>query len=76
MMSVQVSTVPAFTSSDPVPLFATSIWGGGTVTNGITRYDVTADGRKFLVNTTPKDTKAPPSAPITVVLNWNAGLKK
>jgi hypothetical protein len=36
-------------------------------------YDVSADGQRFLVNTAPVQTTA---APITVVLNWTAGLKK
>jgi len=36
-------------------------------------YDVSADGQRFLINTAPDHTE---SAPITVVLNWAAGLKK
>ena len=36
-------------------------------------YDVSTDGQRFLVNTAPVQTTA---APITVVLNWTAGLKK
>jgi len=36
-------------------------------------YDVTADGQRFLINTLPEQTT---SSPITVVLNWTAGLKK
>ena len=36
-------------------------------------YDVTADGQRFLVNI-PVDQKA--SAPITLVLNWTADLKR
>jgi Tol biopolymer transport system component len=34
-------------------------------------YDVTGDGRRFLINTRAQDN---PSAPLTVVLNWTAGL--
>jgi Tol biopolymer transport system component/predicted Ser/Thr protein kinase len=37
-------------------------------------YQPTADGQRFLVNVTGGDTSAAP--PITVVLNWTAGLKK
>jgi serine/threonine protein kinase len=37
------------------------------------QYDVTADGQRFLVNTLVEQ-KA--SSPITVVINWTAGLKK
>jgi len=36
------------------------------------RFAVSADGQRFLINTDPQTT----SAPITVVLNWAAGLKK
>ena len=36
-----------------------------------TTYNVTADGRRFLVNTIPEGATSPP---ITVVLNWTAGL--
>ena len=34
-------------------------------------YDVTADGKRFLIVSAPANTP-----PITVVLNWQAGLKK
>jgi hypothetical protein len=36
-------------------------------------WDVAADGKRFLINTVVGDSTA---APITVVLNWEAGLKK
>ena len=36
-------------------------------------YDVAPDGQRFLVNT-PEEPSA--SAPITLVVNWPAGLKK
>ncbi len=36
-------------------------------------FDVSADGQRFLINTIPEQATA---APITVVLNWTAGLKK
>jgi hypothetical protein len=36
-------------------------------------YDVTADGKRFLINT---DGKVSSSPPLTVVVNWNAALKK
>ena len=36
-------------------------------------YAVSADGQRFLVNTPPAQSA---SAPITVVLNWTAGLQK
>jgi len=37
------------------------------------RYAVSPDGQRFLINTVPEQAA---SAPITVVLNWTAGLKK
>jgi hypothetical protein len=36
-------------------------------------YDVPADGQRFLISTASDQSE---SAPITVVLNWAAGLKK
>jgi Tol biopolymer transport system component len=49
-------------------LFATRIvFAGGY------QYDATADGQRFLIDTSPEQAT---SAPITVVLNWTAGLKK
>ena len=36
-------------------------------------YDVSADGQRFLVNTLVEQAGA---APITIVVNWTAGLKK
>jgi Tol biopolymer transport system component len=36
-------------------------------------YDVSADGQRFLINTLPEQAT---SAPITVVVNWTAGLKR
>jgi len=35
-------------------------------------YDVTADGQRFLINLPTEST----TVPITVVLNWAAGLKR
>jgi eukaryotic-like serine/threonine-protein kinase len=43
------------------------------VTGGRNQYAVSADGQRFLINTVPEQAA---SAPITVVLNWTAGLKK
>ncbi|SPE38254.1 Serine/threonine protein kinase [Candidatus Sulfopaludibacter sp. SbA6] len=76
LMSVEVATASgAFQPGIPKALFAAPIWGGAT-TNNVTRYDVTADGNKFLINSLPTETTAAPPSPITVVLNWEAGLKK
>ena len=42
-------------------------------------YDVTADGKRFLINTIAGSGGGPDAAsapPLTVVTNWAAGLKK
>jgi hypothetical protein len=36
-------------------------------------YDVTADGKRFLINTVGRVSSSPP---LTVVLNWNVESKK
>ncbi len=67
--------MPAFMPGVPKALFAAPIWGSGTTRN-VTRYDVTADGQKFLINALPSEMAAAPTTPITVVLNWNSVVKK
>jgi Tol biopolymer transport system component len=74
MMAVEVRTSPVLEFGSPKVLFHAPIWGGGT-THNVTRYDVTADGRKFLINSVAAEQPAPPPSPITVVLNWTALLK-
>jgi serine/threonine protein kinase len=55
----------------PVPLFETQILeGSGHVAF---QYDVTADGKRFVVATA---SAAASATPLTVVVNWSAGLKK
>jgi len=49
------------------PLFQTNSIGS------ISTFAVSADGQRFLINTASEQSA---SAPITVVLNWTAGLKK
>ena len=39
-------------------------------------YDVSSDGQRFLINTLPEVPEQVASEPITVVLNWIAGLNK
>jgi eukaryotic-like serine/threonine-protein kinase len=75
MMAVEVSLTPVFSARVPKALFAAPIFGGGGAPN-VTRYDVTADGQKFLINSVAGESREAPPAPITVVLNWQAGLKK
>jgi Tol biopolymer transport system component len=65
-MSVLVQTGDTFEAGVPVPLFQTSLEPMGLV-----RYDVSADGRRFLV-VLPEERHLLPST--TVVLNWNVGV--
>lgn len=72
MMAVDVNTTKGFTAGVPKALFRSPIWGGGA-TNTVYRYDVTADGQRFLINVEPGDEKPPA---MSVVLNWQGLLKR
>jgi Tol biopolymer transport system component len=65
-MAVDISTSPAFQAGIPKPLF--------TMPAGAGNWDVTADGKRFLAAVPQAQQNT--STPITVVLNWEAGLKK
>ena len=70
-MAVTVEAGPSF--SRPKPLFQTQAPAGVTgVRQNRTNYVPSRAGRRFLINT---QTETSPT-PITVVLNWIAGLKK
>ena len=69
LMAVPVGAGPSF--GNPQVLFQTRVQTG--VTANHMHYVPSRDGRRFLVNTLSGD--ASPS-PITVVMNWTAGLKK
>ena len=65
LMSVDVSTTPVFQAGVPKRLFNPK---------AASRYwDVTSDGRRFVI---PVPVGQNSAAPYTVVLNWQAGLKK
>jgi serine/threonine protein kinase len=69
LIAVPVGAGPAF--GVPKPLFQTQV---PEVVNAMrSNYVPTRDGQRFLINTHNRD--AAPT-PITVVLNWQAGLKK
>jgi Tol biopolymer transport system component len=81
MMAVAVKAVagpkPSFEAGAPVPLFDAHMAHSGVDVNF--EYDVTADGKRFLINTIagPGGGAGAASAPpLTVVTNWAAGLKK
>lgn len=72
LMSVEVAAGAAFHASAPKFLFQAPIFGGGATT-GNHYWDVSADGQRFLINSYGSGSAA---ASITVVLNWQAELKK
>jgi len=67
MMAVEVkATATTFETTRPRELFQTRVASAPFVAP---TYDVTADGRRFLINTALADEAVPP---ITVVMNWAA----
>ena len=65
----------AFSAGTPRMLFKTNAMFGDHAAGGFELpYDVTADGQRFILN--ERLTPANQGAPLTVVLNWTAGLKK
>ncbi|HYL35863.1 MAG TPA: protein kinase [Bryobacteraceae bacterium] len=69
LMAVDVSTQPVFKSGVPQALFDTRIYGGGVVNAGAARWDVSPDGKRFLVLSL---VGSEGSEAMTVVLNWTA----
>ncbi|HLL75094.1 MAG TPA: protein kinase [Pyrinomonadaceae bacterium] len=70
LMAVEVDgSSDKFEAGVPAPLFEPRV---GAI-SGDSPYDVAADGRRFLVKV-PAEETAP--APVTVVLNWTADLKR
>jgi eukaryotic-like serine/threonine-protein kinase len=63
----------SFDVAVPEPLFESHITSSLARLN-LFQYDVTSDGKRFLVVTSGVLTSSSP--PLTVVVNWNAGLKK
>ena len=72
VMAVPVTTGATFQRGTPVALFTPPIFGGGNVVSN-NRWDVTADGKQFLINAVVTETA---STPITAVLNWTELLKR
>jgi eukaryotic-like serine/threonine-protein kinase len=73
LMVVTVKEGASFEAGTPEALFQTHIYGMAPNASFSQQYDVTADGRRFLLNLDLSETNA---TPLTVVLNWTAGLKK
>jgi eukaryotic-like serine/threonine-protein kinase len=66
MTAVEVTTGTSFQPGTPQPLFASRIRTPGA------RFDVTSDGRRFLIPTMVRETD---SEPATVIINWLSGTK-
>jgi eukaryotic-like serine/threonine-protein kinase len=78
VMVAEVSNTPSFTASVPVPAFSASIQNNAATGGGGSdsfNWDVTADGKKFLLATVATQEHLPQPA-ISVVLNWTALLKQ
>ena len=70
LMAVDISTSPQFRPLGAHALFTAPVI---LITTDTQRYDVAADGKRFLFNTDA--TEIAPS-PITVMVNWTAGLNR
>jgi eukaryotic-like serine/threonine-protein kinase len=74
LMAMSVTTSGStFQPGVPKPLFHAPILGGtGGGVASSWRWDITPDGKRFLINTPMEDVA---SAPLNVVLNWQSALK-
>ncbi len=71
MMAVGVKTSGStFEQGSPIALFKTRIVSAGPMLLGL-QYDVTADGQRFLISTMVGE-----ATPVSVILNWTAGLEQ
>ena len=74
-MAVEISTEPRFQAGPARPLFddPDAALGGHDWRTGGNHYAVSSDGKRLLVL---EPTNAVLETPLTVVVNWTAGLKK
>jgi serine/threonine-protein kinase len=76
MMGVAVTNTggpkPSFQPGTPNPLFEAQLSSGLNGTGF--GYDVTSDGKRFLIASPTTDARAVP--PLTVVVNWDRAVKK
>jgi hypothetical protein len=75
LMAVDVTAGETLTFGPPRELFQTRMSLGGTLAYRMLRYDVTRDGKRFLINS-EREGAEPTSPPITVVLNWQESLNR
>jgi Tol biopolymer transport system component len=73
LMAVEVKTSPRFEAGIPKALF--TVPAGFVVSSLSFRYAVARDGKRFLINILALS-EGPDTAPVTVIMNWTAGLKK
>ena len=76
LMAVEVQMAPRFEPGAPKALFDPRIPRNRIPPWAAFAYDVTADGKRFLVNSASTASESSASAPITVVVNWLAALKR
>jgi Tol biopolymer transport system component len=73
LMAVPITGASAPDVGAAVPLFEARMLNGPSVPVGFRhQYDAARDGQRFLLNVPLEET---PTSPITVVINWTAGLK-
>ena len=76
LMAVESQTSPRFEAKAPKALFDPRIPRNRLPAWLDFDYDVTADGKRFLVNSALTNPESSAPAPITVVVNWLAALKR
>jgi Tol biopolymer transport system component len=79
LMAVPVKSGDTFEAGTETSLFQTPLSAGPV--SGLFRYDVTSDGKRFLIISPNAAADASPSSavdstPITAVVNWTAALRK
>jgi eukaryotic-like serine/threonine-protein kinase len=74
LMEVSVATTGGtFQPGVPKPLFRAAILGGtGSAASTAWRWDISPDGKRFLMDTALEEATA---SPVTVVLNWQSAIK-
>ena len=76
LMAVETQTTPKFEAGAPKALFDPLISRGRMSPQVFYRYDVTADGKRFLAISASTAPETSASAPITVMVDWLAALKR
>ena len=72
MMAVSVKASPNFEAGTPRELFQTHLRQSISA-NDLVSYDLSADGRRFLINTKVNE---PNATPLAIVLNWASEMEK